>query len=109
MTGPQQLVGLSLTINHVQLHFAKLSMRGYLVDIAIPNRQNLYSTTTTKKLQKHTDLKEVVTSTLQLNADYIVILVYSTTDFIPQNQEKQFTYNVILRHVSVTIDAVEIQ
>jgi hypothetical protein len=80
----------------------------YLIDITIPTNQNLYSATT-KKLQKHTDLKEGITSIWQLNTDYLVIFFSSTTDFIPLDQERQYTYNVILRCVRVTTVAVEIQ
>jgi hypothetical protein len=88
----------------------KTKKEDYLIDIAIPNNQNLYSTTTTtKKPHKHTDLKEEITSIWQLSADYIVILVLYTTDFIPKDQERQYTYKVILRCVRTTTVTVEIQ
>jgi hypothetical protein len=51
----------------------KTIKEAYFMDVRIPNSRNLCSTTT-KKLQKYTNLKEELTKTWQLNADCIVPL-----------------------------------
>ena len=53
-----------------------------LIDVAITNSHSLHNTTTTEKLHKYTDLKEVLTKLWQLNAVYTVPLVSSTMGII---------------------------
>jgi hypothetical protein len=54
----------------------------YLTDVSIPNNHNLHITII-EKLQKYTNLKEQFIIIWQLKRAYIVQLVLSTTDIIP--------------------------
>jgi hypothetical protein len=50
----------------------KTVKEAYLIDVAIPNRCNLYSNLITEKLQKCTSLKAELNKFWQLNAVYTV-------------------------------------
>jgi hypothetical protein len=56
----------------------------YLMDVAIPNSHNPYSTYI-EKLQKYTELKEELIRIWQHNAHHVVSLVLSTTSIVPKN------------------------
>jgi len=52
-----------------------------LIDIEIPDSQNLYSTIT-EKVPKYTDLKEGLISIWQLNTDFVIPFALPTTGII---------------------------
>jgi hypothetical protein len=54
----------------------KTIKEAYLIDAAIPNSHNLYSTIT-EKLQKYAELKEELTGIWQLNAVYPIRVIKS--------------------------------
>jgi hypothetical protein len=76
------MIELSIT-NRADVVVLKVTIiEAYLADVAIPNA-NKPRSTITKRLQKHTDLKEELIRIRQLTAFYIVPSVLSITGTIP--------------------------
>jgi hypothetical protein len=61
--------------------FDKTIKEACLIDVEIPDNQNLHSTNT-EKIPKHTDLKEGLISTWQLNTAFVMPFALSTSDII---------------------------
>jgi hypothetical protein len=61
--------------------FDKTIKEACLIDLEIPDNQNLHSTNT-EKVPKYTDLKERLISTWQLNTASVIPFALSTSDIV---------------------------
>jgi hypothetical protein len=74
--------------------FDKTIKEACLIDVEFPDNQNLHSTNT-EKIPKHTDLKEGLISTWQLNTAFVMPFALSTSDIISNKLHDSFkTFNL---------------